>query len=580
MKAIRISGIRLAAAVFTAACVPAAAFAQVARDQPAPTTTSRTGVVSGIVVRADDERQPVRAAQVAVIGITSGVTRVTITGDDGRFAIANLPPDRYNVGASKLPFLPAIAGARKPSRPGSAIALAAGETVSDVTIRLYSGASISGTIRDSNGEAAARVTLALLKWRTRNGERRLEGPLVTGTIDSDDRGRYRFFGLAPGDYVVVAMRSGGFAPHVLSQIDVDAVLSSNTVGVSRPLEWSVPVYFPGTFRPVEAGIVSVAAGEERTAIDFSLESAKQAKLQVTLSSLDGRALNGTRVSVGTSRDDAIFRQENSGGASQRTSSTFEFAVLPDTVLITGTAGVEGRSYRATAVVELGSGDERIVSLVLRPAMTIGGRVELDGVSTTKPALAEHRVDVRGLTGVPRGEFQPKAAPADAAGTFVVNGVVAGRYLIAGDGPGGWALQSVVVDGSDMTDRVIDVNADAPPKQIVVTYTDRWQEISGRLQLANGAPVNDYTVVIIPSDPSLWPFGTRRILTARPGTNGEFMFGGPGASTLPAGDYLLAAVTDIESDDLADPKYLAALAQAAIPIALKPGERKVQNLAVR
>jgi hypothetical protein len=80
------------------------------------------------------------------------------------------------------------------------------------------------------------------------------------------------------------MRSGGFAPHVLSQIDVDAVLSSNTVGVSRPLECRYRFYFPGTFRPVEAASFRLLRSEERTAIDFSLESAKQAKLQVTLSS--------------------------------------------------------------------------------------------------------------------------------------------------------------------------------------------------------------------------------------------------------------------------------------------------------
>ena len=575
------SGASLACALLTVVAVGSAAVtAQIPRDQPTPAIAGRTGVISGIIVRADDERQPVRAAQVAVIGVTSGVTRITTSGDDGRFSVSGLPADRYNVGASRAPFLPAIAGASRPARPGSVVPLAAGQAVSDVTVRLYAGASISGTIRDLNGEPASRATLALLTWRTRHGERRLEGPLVSGTIETDDRGWYRFFGLAPGEYVVVAMRGRPSAPRLLPQPDVDAVLSSNTTGESPALEWSVPVYFPGTLRPADAVVVSVATGEERTAIDFSLESVRQAKLHVTLSSTDGRPFTGARVIVATAREDAISRQQNSGALAQRATSTFEFGVIPDTLLVTATADVDGSSYRATAVVEVGRGDERIVSLTLRPAMTIAGRVVLDGGGAAKPQIAGHRVAVRGLTGVPRGEFQPLAAPADAAGTFVVNGVVDGRYLISGAGPGDWTLQSVVLDGRDVTDRVIDINGDAPPKQIVVTYTDRWQELSGRLQRANGAPVNDYTVVVIPADSSLWPFGTRRIRTARPGTNGEFVFGGRGASALPAGDYLIAAVTDIVSDDLADPTFLAALAQNAIALSLKAGERKVQDLAIK
>jgi hypothetical protein len=60
------------------------------------------------------------------------------------------------------------------------------------------------------------------------------------------------------------------------------------------------------------------------------------------------ALNGTRVSDRhLPWTTAIFRQANSGGRlASVTSSTFEFAVLPDTVLITGTAGVEGRQLPA------------------------------------------------------------------------------------------------------------------------------------------------------------------------------------------------------------------------------------------
>ena len=558
------------------ACPPSRAIAQV-RDVAVP-AGGRAGTIAGMVVRADDERQPIRAVQVAVIGVASGMTRVTTTSEDGKFSFTGLPPDRYNVGASKPPYLAAMAGAKRPARPGSAVVVAAGQTIGDVTIRMFPGAAITGVIRDPTGEPT-KTTVALMRRRMRNGERVLATPLVTGTIDTDDRGRYRFFGLAPGEYVVVAMK-GGPAVQLLSQADVDAVLASKTVGTRPIAEQHVPVYYPGTVRPADAVAVLVAIGEEKSGIDFQLEFAKPARLRVNLATVDGLPFSSAQVTA-SSPLDSVATQEINGAASNRELSTIYFSDMrPDSLLVTATARVGESSYTAATTTEVVGGEEQTISLILRPPARVAGLIVLDAAGTTRPPIAEHRVGFRGLTGTPRGEFQATAQPAGDNGTFSFTGVVGGRYIVSGAGPGGWALQSVVVDGRDVTDRVIDVNADAPPKQIVVTYTDRWQEISGRLQLANGAPVNDYTVVVIPADPSLWPFGTRRILTARPGTNGEFVFGGPGASTLPSGDYLLAAVTDIESDDLADPAYLAALAQAAIPVAVKPGERKVQSLAVR
>ncbi len=553
---------------------PVRAIAQV-RDVAVP-AAARAATISGMVVRADDERLPIRSAQVAVIGVASGTTRVTTTSDEGRFSFTGLPPDRYNVGASKAPYLTAMAGAKRPARPGSAVVLAAGQTITGVTIKMFPGAAITGVIRDPSGEPSQRTTVALMRWRIRNGERVLGTPLVTDTVDTDDRGRYRFFGLAPGEYVVVAMRSGAAAPHVLSQFDVDTVLSSKTVGMRPIAEEHVPVYYPGVTRPADAGIVAVSVGEEKSTVDFQLEFAKPARLRIALSSIDGSAPVAGSVSIATASADAPAQAVYGGGSSQP-KTEFDFPSLkPDTYLVTAI----GVGRLGTKVVEVGSGSDQTISLVLRPPATIAGRVVLEGTGSVRPPTDGFRVGFRGLTGIPQGQQQPMPMPANDQGTFVFTGVVGGRYVISGAGPGDWALQSVVVDGRDVTDRVIDVDADAPPKQVVITYTDRWQEISGRLQLANGAPVNDYTVVVIPADPALWPFGMRRILTARPGTNGEFVLGGRGASTLPAGDYLLAAVTDIESDDLADPAYLAALAPAAIPVALKPGERRVQSLAVR
>jgi hypothetical protein len=49
--------------------------------------------------------------------------------------------------------------------------------------------------------------------------------------------------------------------------------------------------------------------------------------------------------------------------------------------------------------------------------------------------------------------------------------------------------------------------------------------------------------------------------------------------LPAGDYRLTAVTDVEPGEWYDPNFLSQLVQVSIPISLREGEKKVQDIKV-
>lgn len=54
----------------------------------------------------------------------------------------------------------------------------------------------------------------------------------------------------------------------------------------------------------------------------------------------------------------------------------------------------------------------------------------------------------------------------------------------------------------------------------------------------------------------------------------------GIASLPAGSYILAAVTDIAKDEQFDPALLNQVLNAGTPITLVPGERKVQDLVIK
>jgi hypothetical protein len=98
--------------------------AQVRDTRPAPSSAtppapSGTAAISGLATSEDGSR-PVRFAYVLLIGTTTGVVKVSSTDGDGKFTFSSLPPDRYTVGVSKLPYIGTIAGSKRPGRPGTA----------------------------------------------------------------------------------------------------------------------------------------------------------------------------------------------------------------------------------------------------------------------------------------------------------------------------------------------------------------------------------------------------------------------------------------------------------------------------
>ena len=122
----------------------------------------------GTVV-ADPSGTPIRLAYVVLIGAGTGLLKVTSSDSTGKFSFTKLPADRYTVGASKLPYLGAVAGARRPARPGVPVVLANGASVTDVAIRLPMSAAISGVIYDERGQPAPGVNVSLQQRKVQNG---------------------------------------------------------------------------------------------------------------------------------------------------------------------------------------------------------------------------------------------------------------------------------------------------------------------------------------------------------------------------------------------------------------------------
>ena len=562
-----------------------------AQTRDAARPGSGTAIISGIVVSDDAEARPVRKARVTCGG-TGVQGHTTITDDKGRFSFSGLAPGRYTVTASKEAWITAAYGAKRPLGPGSAVPVAAGET-SDIILRLPRGSVITGTLIDHNGQPAAGVVVRPFRYIIANGERRLA---PSSSAMTDDRGTYRIYGLAPGDYVVGATgRTGpinlqGSELRLTTEMDVRHATAATPQ--TPPPERGVAfaqTYYPGTTVATQASVVSLATGEQREGIDFTLQLVPTARVEGTVMLPGGAAPVGTQIdliahvqAVPGSPMEALRtgRVAPDGSFSFADISPGQYSLLArasrPTTSADGSAGPPQLVWAATTVNVDG---EHIagLNLALEPGMTIAGRVRFEGALAPPSDLGAVRVTLQPAQREPAVSFTPPAATVSPDGSFTIAGVIPGRYRLTasfpGSGrPGNWTLRSSSVNGQDSLDVPFVVAPGQHATDASIAFTDRLAQLSGAVQSAAGAPVNAFTVILFPADQALWLPQSRRIQAQRPAADGAFTF-----RNLPAGDYLIAAIDDVEPNEWFDPSFLQRLMPTAMKIAIAEGEQKLQDI---
>ena len=224
-------------------------------------------------------------------------------------------------------------------------------------------------------------------------------------------------------------------------------------------------------------------------------------------------------------------------------------------------------------------DVQGVALSLQPGMTVSGRVSFDGTTAKPPAdLTTVRVSLQPVLTGSQVSIGQLSSPVNADGTFVARGVMPGRYRIsslvsAAGGAPGWTARSAMTGGVDALDLPFEVHGGRNVAGVEVTFTDRTIELTGMLTDAVGKPAPEYFLIAFSADRNLWA-APRRVTQARPGTDGRFTI-----RTLRPGQYLLAAVTDLEPGVSTDPELLESLMSSAITITLVEGDKKVQDVRI-
>ena len=134
---------------------------------------------------------------------------------------------------------------------------------------------------------------------------------------------------------------------------------------------------------------------------------------------------------------------------------------------------------------------------------------------------------------------------------------------------------MVVKGRDVFDFPLEIGPGEEISDAVVTFTD---VDAGRLRRAAGSrpAVPRRTTPSSSSPPiaGLWYRRWRGASGRAPGTDGRFT-----VANLPAGEYRIAALTDIAPGEANDPAFLEQLVAASVAFTLGEGEKKVQDLRI-
>jgi hypothetical protein len=561
-----------------------------ARDTPAQqNAAAASGRVTGRIVAADTGR-PIRRARVFITAAEIAGGRGTLSDDNGGFDFADLPAGRYTLSASKSGFIGLSFGQRRPLQAGTPLQLAEGQQLKGVDVALPRGGVISGRVADETGDVMPGVAVNVMRYQYMQGDRRL---VPAGQAQTDDRGVYRVWGLNPGDYYISAVSRGDGINDRLAA----AAAAAAAAGRGGPIATGgrgggavgrggaddqnqlmyAPTYYPGVASPNEARAVTLSISQEISGIDFNLQLVRTARVSGHVENPDGSSAaagNVTLMAQGTSRNGA----GNNYGSRIGSDGQFSIGNVPPGLYTLRARNNDRDAPLSTAQpLSVSAGDLTNVAVALQTGGSVSGAIVFQPGSTPPPTdLTQVRITAPAAD--PDDNIGAAPSPrVNRDGTFTMDGVTAGAHFIrANGGPlRGWTLKSVTVDGRDVTDTPLPVRSGQKIANVVVTFTDKVNEINGTVTDDQNAPVTEFTVLAFSTEPSLWRSQSRHIMTARPDQTGTFKIRG-----LPSGEYFVATVDPGEQGEWFEPAYLDQQRQGATRLTLSDGDVKTQSFRVR
>jgi hypothetical protein len=526
--------------------------------------TRITSAIRGRVT--SDTGRPLRAAQVRLGAVAGGVEARTIgTDDEGRYELSDVPAGRYTVMVMHPGYLPLRYGQRRPRELGRFLDIADGQIVENVDFMLPRMGVISGRVLDETPEPIADATVFAMRWVYFDGRRQLIPTGFGPIVRTDDGGGYRLAGLPPGIYVVLARTGDAWS--------VDE-------GGAEQMGYA-PTYYLGTTTLSSAREISVAIGQEVANVDFALIPMRTAAISGTAVDSHGRPFTTVTLALET-RGDGFGSFGAAARAPVGADGRFRIAhVAPgqyklEASTLTANGNTVDPPEVAIVPIDVAGVDIDGVSLVGSTGGSVSGTIVSDSASL--PRLQDVRIRIAPrLMGqqepLKLGTFGNRTGFAEVKedGTFAVEHVF-GPARIQVTLPDRWAVKAIRHNGEDITDAALDFASGQRLTDVQIVLTQRVTAITGQVVDARNTPTADGTVVVFSTDPDKLFEDSRHIRAVRPNRHGRYEIRG-----LPPGEYLIAAVDEVDQGDWWDPDFLDRVRPAAAPITLDESATGTQAL---
>ena len=393
------------------------------------------------------------------------------TDPEGNYRIDGLPAGSFRLSPVTLPY--ALEGSHGvPEMRGQTINVVDGEAVDRVDFKLVRGGVITGRITDVDGNPVIGEQVGVHGSNVRSESWSFENPRNR----TDDRGIYRIFGLAAGEYRVSV---GQDNPSAIGSV------------IGRSGGFYIKTYFPGTTKQSEAKVLELKEGAELSNVDFVVGRLSDGF------AISGRVVDNTgkpqpTVSVGYSR--VVEGKQDFG--------RLNFMSLTDADGKFRAEGIQPGKYRVFTLggptqprtlysevsqFEVVDADVTGIVITLRPGATISGVAVIE--NNPDPGLIAGLQTIQLYAASSQNDRAPSVAitQINADGTFTLSGLSPGKVRIGiqhyPTPPKGFHLLRVELEG--VAKEEIEVTAGADIQGVRLVFNHGAGSLRGRVKTEGG-----------------------------------------------------------------------------------------------
>lgn len=511
---------------------------------------------------------------------------------NGRFFFENVAPGTYRMFASvDGGFVPTEYGQRTPTGEGTAVAIAAGQKISGVQLAMTPTGAIAGRIYDKNGEPLGNAQVMAMRQVYKDGRRTLT---IVQMVSTDDRGEYRLFWLAPGNYYVAARPD---IAQLVMNIGQANSYNAPAVHITPPMRFGtyeqatapsvktrrlkngeiveeiyLPVYYPGTAEPQAAAPIAVPAGATVGGVDVTPDIGLVRSHHIRGRIIDattGQPAARASISAVPRSNDPYFTIPSARSDAQ---GVFDLAgVTPGSYQVFVTRYGEGVvGLNGVVKVEMADRNVENFSIVVGPDFKLSGRFVMEDGSRSYPRVSDITRDLQ-VAGMVQAGLRFNRPPA-ADGSFTLDGMAPGDFRVkVVQLPAGGYVKSMRLGNADVLNDGLHLSG--PPQGLLeIVIGANAGNIEGSVSNDRQQAVPNGAVVLVPD----LRFRQRSDLYKVVSTDNAGRFRITGVTP---GDYKLFAWENVESGAWQDPEFIGAYENAGRPIHIYQGSSENVQLQV-